>query len=368
MSNRFRFRPLVFLILVTVAQALSSSHGYAAFEGKKEDLAIVTAKFRQNLDRLKTWQGRVKLTHRVGDSEAGSGVLVECAIEFAYDVKAASYRYNITKIRDVSVNKDGEEPRLSLRSKAGLSNADGYYELEFNARKTSSSRTGFLDRKASVEAGWHYMSFDPVFYYTHQGIAHDRELQVLIDNFTHEAAHGWVKRNGDSIAVRQTIGDNSFEREFSLDKGGNAVRATTLEKRNDGSERITESTWDWEKVNGVWVPKRASRSDQGQQTRIKDGKIDSLNVVFDWEENRVNEPLDEGALSLASLGLRQGDRIVNKMTGKTFIADGPQFPARETAPTESPSNSLAFLLVSGLVVLMVALLIVFYMRRKKGAA
>jgi hypothetical protein len=363
-----RFRPIVFVTLVTVARSLTCSESYSAFEGNKQDLAIVAAKFRENLDRLKTWQGKIKLTHRVKDTVAESGVLVECVIEFVYDAKRASYRYSITKIRDVSFNKDSEEPRLLLRTKAGLSNKDGYYELQFNAEKTASSRTGFLDRKPSVDTGWHYMSFDPVFFYTHDGTAHDRDLQILIDNFAHEALHGWVKRNGDSIAVRQTIDDDSVERVFSLAKGGNAVRVTTIEKRNDGSERVTESTWDWEKVNGVWVPRRAALSDQGQQTRVKDRKIDSLNVVFEWEENRVNEPLDEGALALASLGLRQGDRIVNKMTNQTLIAEGPQFPPRETAPTESPPNTLAYLLVSGLVVVMVALLIVFYMRRKKGAA
>jgi hypothetical protein len=92
-------------------------------------------------------------------------------------------------------------------------------------------------------------------------------------------------------------------------------------------------------VNGVWVPKRASKNDQGQQAHYKDKKIDTLKVTFEWVLNRVNEPLHKGALSLPSLGLRQGDRIVNKITGKTIIVDGPEFPSRKPVPTGRVATS-----------------------------
>jgi hypothetical protein len=312
-------RALSSIVVLLIAGAwVHSFEARADFEGDKEHLNMVIAKYRENLERLKTWKGKARLINRIWRDN--SEILVESEIDFAYDARGERYRYNSTALRDVSIVDDMEVPRLTPKHRAALFNKDGYYDLLYVVG-SKGLRTANLSEKKRMKAGWGSAMFEPMFFFTDKGNWQDQHLQVLADNFDHPAAIGSVKREGDTITVVRVIDEVSVEKVFSLAMGGNATRITTTEKRPDGSEHVWVNSWDWERVNDVWVPKSASR-----QERDSAALGERKNHSIEWEQNLVNDPIEEREFSLASLGLRQGDFIFDTRNNTQRVLKGPEFP------------------------------------------
>jgi hypothetical protein len=332
----------------------------AAMQGDKENLRMVMAKYRENLDRLRTWKGKVLRTNRPMRDSAE--ILVENRIEFAYDARSGRYRYNITTLRDVSLVEGKEVSRLTPVKAAGLFNKDSFYDIIYQ-RDSDGFRIANVRAKKKMDPGWHAETFEALFFFTDKGKWQDEHLKVLADNFDSPAVIGSVMRDGDTITMTRVIRKNSVEKTFSLAKGGNATRITTTENRPDGSERVSVDAWDWENVQGVWVPKSAQRQ---VRDSAKNGERDDTSLK--WEENLVNVSLEEKEFALASLGLRQGDFIEDARTNRKMIARGAEFPPGASKPKETRGGWLYLVLLNVIVIAIIAAGLFMYSRRKKRRA
>ena len=102
---------------------------------------------------------------------------------------------------------------------------------------------------------WNTLSLS--FYFTDQGSPIDQNLQLLYDNFNHEALHGEVIEEGDIVKVIQSTPDGKAKVELWIDlsKGSNPVRIETTENSDALTNRNVVS-WEWTQINNVWVPKK----------------------------------------------------------------------------------------------------------------
>lgn len=98
---------------------------------------------------------------------------------------------------------------------------------------------------------------------------------------------------------------------FDLTQGGSPV-----EWGGSSPSINAKCTRRFEKVNGVWVPKHAT----AHSLYTESGAVLESNIT--WEKNIVNEPIPETEFQPERLGVRPGDMVTDRRTGKTYIFQG----------------------------------------------
>jgi hypothetical protein len=303
----------------------------AEIKGDPQLLKTAAALYRANLEKLKTWRGRAVMTHRSVQEDQHAWVTV-VSIDFAYDRKSGASRWAIDPQKCVEVVGEKETPRIELLSDYGMHLNGAYYELRFRPAGKGGSRRGWVAEKRTFRPGYSYLTFDPMFFFTHEGGDHDKFLLMICENVKHPEAEGSITREGNHVVFSQVMpaGSGTGLDEMDLSQGGNPVHISSVFRPENGPERLSVWEWTWEKINDVWVPKTATKELSGARER-------TIHLV--WEENRVNEPLRKDEYSPARMGLRPGDQLHDIRTDATYTIEGPEFPPalRSKAPPSPKS-------------------------------
>jgi hypothetical protein len=99
-------------------------------------------------------------------------------------------------------------------------------------------------------------------------------------------------------------------RVFSSKKGFNIV---SYEETNPEGELLHKKTWDYDLVNGVYVPSRTTE----QIFERKNGEL-SYEAKYTFKNQKVDKPIPEETFTYKNLGLKNGDKFVDKITNKEY--------------------------------------------------
>ena len=224
---------------------------------------------------------------------------------------------------------------------------------------------GYTRAKKPMEAGFHYGTLPP-FYFTDQGSPINQNLQLLYDNFNHEALHGEVIEEGDIVKVIQSTPDGKAKVELWIDlsKGSNPVRIETTENSDALTNRNVVS-WEWTQINNVWVPKKL--------TSVGASKIKMMLPASCKERllglKSSELPLPNDQFTLSRLGLRRGDRVRDtRKTDTTYVVEGANFPsATESLATTEPRPRSKTIWVVINVLIIIVLIALIYRWRARSA-
>ena len=97
---------------------------------------------------------------------------------------------------------------------------------------------------------------------------------------------------------------------FSSAKGFNI---TSVEETMSDGKLFHKKTWDYDLVNGVYVPSRTTE----QIFERKNGRL-SYESKHTFKNQIVNKPIPEETFTYKNLGLKDGDKFIDKIAGKEF--------------------------------------------------
>ena len=163
-----------------------------------------------------------------------------------------------------------------------------------------------------------------------------------------------LSRQGERVTLRSQIGESVNEYVIDLEKGCSLLRFVS-----EGSEPTSAWTGEPQMVAGVWIPRLiTSELTNGPQTTV---------VRMEWRDQVVNEPTPEDQFTLAKLGVRQGDYVVDRRTGAQYQVtderlEPPLTPGIARRLTRTSAWPRVVLGVCAIVVLIVAYLL---LRRPK---
>jgi hypothetical protein len=308
----------------------------AGLEGDKQLLEIAAAKYRENLDKLRSWKGTANYAWRSQDvAERRGDYRGEVRIQFAYDVQNRSEWYQIEMTKDVVVDDGKEEPRIRLMNNNVLRTNGTWYDVTYFP--PGDIRQAFARRKRHHSPGWHYSGFDPVFHMKDSGPL-DRHWLMIAEHHDDDGLTGSsVTKDGSKVTYVRTMPEESLHAEqiIALDQGGNLIRVVRRQMISETDENVAETTWTWQNVNDVWVPLKVTRDlTQGVEGAMKS------HIEIDFEDSEVNEPLADDQFTLVKLGLRQGDRLIDTRTHITTTIKGDEFPPGppRTRPVPMPQR------------------------------
>ncbi|MBC7076818.1 MAG: hypothetical protein H5T92_00680 [Synergistales bacterium] len=109
--------------------------------------------------------------------------------------------------------------------------------------------------------------------------------------------------------------------EFSRQVGFNLVEYK--QGRRGGPATLVKG-WEYVEQDGVWVPKKVVHTNISQ-----DGKKITFQRILELESCRLNAPIPESTFTLAGLGLKPGERFVDRVAGVAYIWDGNQLTEKQ---------------------------------------
>jgi hypothetical protein len=155
-------------------------------------------------------------------------------------------------------------------------------------------------------------------------------------------------RDGDLITLRSEakVEDGKLLlHEYTVDvsKGG------SFTKCKSSQTGVYETLWisEVEKISGVWVPKKLVETSGFGKYRTE--------IVF--MEQRVNEPIDNLTFTLKSLGVRNGDALIDMRTGEHSVINDNSLPEFELPDMRRKSFGYTriTLITLGLVLILIAI-------------
>lgn len=109
---------------------------------------------------------------------------------------------------------------------------------------------------------------------------------------------------------------------FSSEKGFNII---SLETTISDGQLFQKKTWDYGLVDGVYLPKKTTE----QIFDRKSGDL-SYETTYTYNNLKVNQPIPAETFTYKNLGLKNGDKFVDKILGKEYTyRDGELIPADE---------------------------------------
>jgi hypothetical protein len=278
---------------------------------------LLAAEIHQsNRDKIHTWSGLVKV--------ADSTILVY-ADEHRPDVVSEGEKHEIRFAARINPRMLKWEFRLNLErpddgdSKQPVTAKGLVRDGEFTEVEVYDGKTPF--RHISVNAEKHLSvgptsnTFDPMYLFTDRGYDLAERFRFL-----HEQKNfDWKVERADPLMKVTFNGPVLNQYVVNLESGASLVR---YEGRSPQGQEIWE--WEHQKVGDVWVPHRLlyqntksnpPANDEGElrpileRTRMRQ---------FEWTESRVNESIPDAEFTYASLGIKDGDRITNRVKGETY--------------------------------------------------
>jgi hypothetical protein len=302
--------------LLFVAYCIAAS---AEMTGDRQLLVEVATRYSENLAKLKTWKGKAEARkHSVAnDPQEPRDWLSEWKVDFACapgDARDGSYRYDMDLYKHVAIVEGVEQPRLRPTRSIGIYHNGVVSQLDYVTDNPRAARIARISKGRLWEGGFHYGSFDPLWFYTYSGTWLDEYLMRRVEVFDKEHANGSVSREGDHITLINEFGGVSIVQVMDLARGGNRVHYLCSET-DQGFRLTTSIETTWTEINGCWTPDTVTYSNSTD----REGSVETSSMKIHWTEQQVNREFKADEFSIDRLGLRPGDNVDNGITGKMEI-------------------------------------------------
>lgn len=280
--------------------------------------------YRSNLDSLVSLAGHVSML-RESDKD-GTKSVSEKTIQFAYDWKTGGeYFFSRTDSPSPPVKEGNDPQRFGPLFEAQLFTNGLYYRV-IHKVGDKGKKSVMVDAKPFSRPEFYNGAFVPPFFLSYEGAKVDELLTMYAEHIDDPTFDGGLNRDGDVFVLSRFVSDPEKKLEIGIDlsKSGNPVRIEREVNRN-GRVSNTTLSWEWEQINGVWIPLEVARTVTTSDSDSK--KVTS--TVLKWHDCQVNEPVDD-AIHLRSLGVYRGDRLEDVRTGEKSIFEDRSLPVRAT--------------------------------------
>jgi len=348
-----------------------------------EILTMIYSRVEENYDRIKTWEGKVKIvTDRVNEGEGRKRLYERILVDKPLPNKIIDHR-ELTKEFAVDANKgllydnyysDGQnyiidaetgrelqwKERVSLGRGKFILTPDHHLDCMENKNRDGVVVSRTVIKQARPQGELTCQShlpavFDPRETMRIFGDITGESLDPLGGTFAKYLAF-FGKEGGRSIDGDPTITveecnvggvkkyriillslakDSSgakvhcFDNLVCSSKAGFNVVSHTITDSND--RVIANRTWRYGLVNGVYLPLQTTRAHFDYQTANLETQSTSTFI-----DQRVNHPISEQVFTYKNLGLKNGDKFIDKILGEEYIyQEGEFIPA---GPGSSRAN------------------------------
>ena len=305
---------LSFHAILAVVGALigTGTPARAEVTGDLDVLPLVAKTHKANRDALRTWRGRalVRFEWFAPGHEDHERVITH-DLGFVLDRPAKARRWVIRAEGGGSVNlNDGVKRRRPPREHRGLVAGDTFTEVLGFPPGGRPSRVALRTRDEGADQGVAEPArFDPTTWSATMDVAatatayHERPR--AFDN-------PWVvRRERDLVTIELRLperGDLLNRYVIDLSKGAALVSFTASGARTGETRR----DYDYERVAGVWVPKRSSfRLSEWEGGRLVVKRVN----VCELRDSRVNDDIAPGEFTIDALGLPDGCQVVDERPG-----------------------------------------------------
>jgi len=301
-------------------------------------LTVIAAR-KQNLEKLRTWQGKAQVTSYVIWSNPTSlldpkadldfdlaipgeaqRTTTEC--DFALDMPsdALLLRMNVTHAQQIKAGVTKDAPNLR-QAEAKMLHRNGLYELsQIYTRADGRKENGLVIWSADMakDRMWTWAQYDPRRYLsTWEGS--DINVQLTY-------AHKWsvegvtaglrgITREGQLVTYRVELKGTKWCYTYDLAKGGHLV---AMETKSDTFHNTY--AYEYVEIDGIWIPSVCKRKGvYTSKTSEKNGSISE----FRFTESVLNKELPDSAFSLETLGVHKGCRITDRRgDARSYTYDG----------------------------------------------
>ena len=339
------------LALVGVVGAKASEFQPVDSNRIPEILTMISTRIKSNYGKIKTWQAETDFTiDRIYEGDRAERVfntrtngtgktpntvirLIEGKSKFAVDLeKDLLYkkvvRENPPYYMDFETGRD-----LGTKSTPSQKVSIVTPEYYIN-RGPFTTREGFItDRKAVKKArpkGTTCTNLSPPVSDPRECFVVGRPIWETFPRLLqHMELHGEVSIDGYTLKVEERKDGNDTEYRiqipgkvsstdylfmtmvFSSEKGFNII---SLETTMSDGKLLQKRTWDYDLLDGVYVPSRTTE----QIFERRNGEL-SYEERYTFKNQQVNKPIPEETFTYKNLGLKDGDKFIDKILGKEYI-------------------------------------------------
>ena len=296
-----------------------------------ELLRQVANGWRANFESIRTWKGVGKVT-MLQKEDKEEGLVVErreADAHFAYDAESAARRwrwhYTLLGSNKTGAMKTNLRGQDFEQTSSAMFKDGAYYRFEFWDKPSETRKhtvwIGNADNPR-IKVRDSGTDLDPLFFFRHNRLrtVHDR-LKLTIDaleNPDDKYRKGIsVERQGNIVTLKSDSSSTIYE--YDLSKGFNLVK---MKKEFTSEEKQWERTYlyEWQEKDGVYYPKGYSYTEHASG---KAGLPVVLKREIVFEDVEFNEPLGESEFSLESLGVKPGDKVMDRIIGANYVYGTP---------------------------------------------
>lgn len=318
-----------------------TSHSEAAFKGDTELLKYIAEAYEVSCEKIRSWEGTASVDIsevHLGQEEAiKKGWKRHVETDFLYDYDSDAMRW-ISTFEDTTYNQ-GQEDRQKPVDFSGMAKTKQGFQMFYDKSNEEGFRTLEILPIDQVNRTENGLTFDPSYVWRH---LHPNLTGVLRnwykerDNIS--SGHS-IHRQGDIVTVKSVLPASALpggspDQEiinvlvFDLSKGCNLLKFEALSP-------VTDVRWDleYEEIGGAFVIKTISKEHKIKSPGNEYSKYFKANL----NNKMVNQPVEPSEFEYDKIGLRPGDKIIDRMVGE-LIYDWKKDYRVEDAPFATSSQ------------------------------
>jgi hypothetical protein len=369
-SNNFVLILSMWFVIITtnVTAAITTS-----------DVAILklsAGKYRSNVERIRTWQGKV-ICETYKDGSLPSSKTIEFVdtpmsvseISFSEDVLTGNSisKYRVTYGGD---KKDGLHDEVCTLWKDGLSyEVSRYMTSENNRNKKLSYESKLLVRAITRKEMSRLLTthFFPLEKIDRSGHAYDFGGHVFDSLKTYseiaatsspaDSSHISIRHIDNILTIESTIGKSCGR--FAINTRCGSMPVEFVSVNNDKGVH-----WQChlQNHNDIWIPKEILLV-----ADLSDGTREYCKYI--WKENIINAEIPKEVFSINSLGVHRGTTVYDYRTGTEYILSDPKLPPMPDDHIEELkriSITRIVIITLGVILILIAIIAKIVKRIKKN--
>ena len=316
-------------------------------------LTMISAQVRSNYERIKTWQGDIDVTtdfidegaeaervfrdHTNGTGETPKIVKehIESRHQFAIDLEKDCLHTNLRR-ENPPYYTDFESGRnlgaKSLRPLCNFSIATPEYFIHSapdayrgdSVVRRSAIKQARLKNSSTCVSNMHPV-YDPRKIFKTGGAVWESFPRML--QYINE--HGKYSFGGYDLKVEESISGNITKYRIVIPNkafsGGGyhfltmvfpskaGFNMTSYEVTDEDGRLLQEWKFNYDLIDGIYLP-----SATGQQNFTREGGKLSYEKRYTFKNQKVNKPIPEETFTYKNLGLKNGDKFIDKILGKEY--------------------------------------------------
>lgn len=306
-------KEISFATLKQPEESTSGEKSVGSLRTQAELLRYMIFTYRENKAKIQTWQGKVVVESQVSYKSQQSGDSYTCHVDFVFDRKQQSIRWNNTLEKWSKIINGNDEPKAVPQIVNGMVTPEGFYQFGRQGTEPGDPLKRPLtlvikpsDESQRIRLESQNYDFLPLLYLDtpHGDVA--RGIVTYLgwtDNPNLDAIK--VIHDGDHVTVDMGTGDSYNRYTLSLSQGCNPISYEST-GGNPGTSKW-EYRWTYEQVDGVWLPKTWTETIHAENDRDEQRTVTFV-------EHQLNQPVESSAFSLSSLGIEKGDLIQDRRT------------------------------------------------------